>query len=56
MTVTQGIYEINNPGRGFSPVAVTTNFSLTYFIVSRRDRGQPGAHWLLIKDTEGLRA
>jgi len=28
-----GIYEINNPNEN-SPVLITTNFSLTYFIVS----------------------
>ncbi len=33
MTVTEGIYEINNPDEN-SPVLVTTNFALTYFIVS----------------------
>jgi acetyl-CoA decarbonylase/synthase complex subunit gamma len=33
MTVTEGIYEIGNPDEN-SPVLVTTNFALTYFIVS----------------------
>ena len=33
MTVTQGIYEIGSPDDN-APVLVTTNFSLTYFIVS----------------------
>ena len=33
MTVTEGIFEIGGPGPD-SPVAITTNFSLTYFIVS----------------------
>jgi acetyl-CoA decarbonylase/synthase complex subunit gamma len=33
MIITPGIYEIGNPGPD-SPVAVTTNFALTYFIVS----------------------
>ncbi|MBA3037665.1 MAG: acetyl-CoA decarbonylase/synthase complex subunit gamma, partial [Desulfobacterium sp.] len=33
MTVTQGIYPIGNPDEN-SPVLITTNFALTYFIVS----------------------
>jgi acetyl-CoA decarbonylase/synthase, CODH/ACS complex subunit gamma len=33
MTVDQDIYEINNPGPD-SPILITTNFSLTYFIIS----------------------
>jgi acetyl-CoA decarbonylase/synthase complex subunit gamma len=33
MTVTEGIYPINNPDEN-SRVLVTTNFALTYFIVS----------------------
>ncbi|MGD8252203.1 MAG: acetyl-CoA decarbonylase/synthase complex subunit gamma, partial [Desulfobacterales bacterium] len=33
MTVTEGIFEVNNPDEN-SPVLVTTNFALTYFIVS----------------------
>ncbi len=53
MTVTQGIYEIGNPGEN-SPVLVTTNFSLTYFIVSGEIEGSRVPSWLLIKDTEGL--
>ena len=53
MTVTQGIYEIGNPDEN-SPVLVTTNFSLTYFIVSGEIEGSRVPSWLLIKDTEGL--
>jgi acetyl-CoA decarbonylase/synthase complex subunit gamma len=53
MTVTEGIYEINNPGED-SPVAITTNFSLTYFIVSGEMESSRVPSWLLIKDTEGL--
>ncbi len=33
MATTEGIYEINNPDEN-SPVLITSNFSLTYFIVS----------------------
>jgi len=53
MTVTQGIYEIGNPDEN-SPVLITTNFSLTYFIVSGEIEGSRVPSWLLIKDTEGL--
>jgi acetyl-CoA decarbonylase/synthase complex subunit gamma len=49
----QGIYEINNPNEN-SPVLVTTNFSLTYFIVSGEIEGSKVPAWLLIMDTEGL--
>jgi acetyl-CoA decarbonylase/synthase, CODH/ACS complex subunit gamma len=37
-----------------SPVLVTTNFALTYFIVSGEIEGSKVPAWLLIKDTEGL--
>jgi acetyl-CoA decarbonylase/synthase complex subunit gamma len=53
MTVTEGIYEINNPDEN-SPVLVTTNFALTYFIVSGEVEGSRVPTWLLIKDSEGL--
>ncbi len=53
MTVVQGIYEINKPNEN-SPVLVTTNFALTYFIVSGEIEGSRVPSWLLIKDSEGL--
>jgi len=53
MTVTEGIYEIGTPDEN-SPVLVTTNFSLTYFIVSGEIEGSRIPSWLLIMDTEGL--
>jgi acetyl-CoA decarbonylase/synthase complex subunit gamma len=53
MTVTEGIYEINNPDEN-SPVLVTTNFALTYFIVSGEIESSRVPSWLLIKDSEGL--
>ena len=53
MTVTEGIYEINNPDEN-SPVLVTTNFALTYFIVSGEIEGSRVPTYLLIKDSEGL--
>jgi acetyl-CoA decarbonylase/synthase complex subunit gamma len=53
MTVTEGIFEINNPNEN-SPVLVTTNFALTYFIVSGEVEASKVPAWLLIKDSEGL--
>ncbi len=53
MTVTEGIFEIGNPDEN-SPVLVTTNFALTYFIVSGEIEGSKVPAWLLIKDSEGL--
>lgn len=53
MTVTEGIYEIGTPNEN-SPVLVTTNFALTYFIVSGEIEASKVPAWLLIKDSEGL--
>jgi acetyl-CoA decarbonylase/synthase complex subunit gamma len=53
MTVTEGIYQIGTPNEN-SPVLVTTNFALTYFIVSGEIEGSRVPSWLLIKDSEGL--
>ena len=53
MTVTEGIYEIGKPDEN-SPVLVTTNFALTYFIVAGEIEGSKVPSWLLIKDAEGL--
>ena len=53
MTVTESIYPIGNPDEN-SPVLVTTNFALTYFIVSGEIEGSKVPTWLLIKDSEGL--
>jgi acetyl-CoA decarbonylase/synthase, CODH/ACS complex subunit gamma len=50
---TEGIYEINGPDEN-SPVAITCNFSLTYFIVSGEIENTRMPAHLLIKDTEGL--
>jgi acetyl-CoA decarbonylase/synthase complex subunit gamma len=53
MATSEGIYEINNPDEN-SPVLITSNFSLTYFIVSGEIESSQVPTWLLIKDTEGL--
>ncbi len=53
MIITPGIYELGAPDEN-SPVAITTNFALTYFIVSGEIEGSKVPTWLLIQDTEGL--
>ena len=53
LATTQGIYEIGNPDEN-SPVLITTNFSLTYFIVSGEIESSKIPSWLLVMDTEGL--
>ena len=53
MVVQEDIYPVNGPGED-SPVLITCNFSLTYFIVSGEIEGSKVPSWLLIKDTEGL--
>ncbi len=53
LATTQGIYEINHP-TDQSPVLITSNFSLTYFIVSGEIENSRVPTWLLVKDTEGL--
>jgi acetyl-CoA decarbonylase/synthase complex subunit gamma len=53
LATTQGIYEIGGPNEN-SPVLITTNFSLTYFIVSGEIEGSKIPSWLLVMDTEGL--
>ena len=53
MTAEEGIYPINNPDEN-SPVAITCNFSLTYFIVSGEIEASRVPTWLLVKDSEGL--
>jgi len=53
MMVEEGVYEINDPGPD-SPVLVTTNFSLTYFIVSSElESSRIGVH-LAVHNSEGL--
>jgi acetyl-CoA decarbonylase/synthase complex subunit gamma len=53
LATTEGIYEISNPNEN-SPVLITTNFSLTYFLVSGYVETSKIPGWLLVKDTEGL--
>lgn len=53
MTTQQGIYPMNNPNAD-SPVLVTCNFSLTYFIVTGEIENSRMPAWLCVMDTEGL--
>jgi acetyl-CoA decarbonylase/synthase complex subunit gamma len=53
MATSPGIYEIGGPNEN-SPVLVTSNFSLTYFIVSGEIEASRIPAWLVIVDTEGL--
>lgn len=53
MTTEQGIYPINNPSEN-SPVLITSNFSLTYFIVSGEVEASRVPSWLLVLNTDGL--
>jgi acetyl-CoA decarbonylase/synthase complex subunit gamma len=53
MTAEQGIYPIGNPDAN-SPVMVTCNFSLTFFIVTGEIESSRVPSWLLVQDTEGL--
>ncbi len=53
MATSPGIYEIGGPNES-SPVLVTCNFSLTYFIVSGEIETSRVPSWLVVVDTEGL--
>ncbi|MBI5249503.1 MAG: acetyl-CoA decarbonylase/synthase complex subunit gamma [Desulfomonile tiedjei] len=53
MTTEQGIYPINNPGAD-APVLITSNFSLTYFIVSGEVEASRVPSWLMVLNTDGL--
>lgn len=53
MKTEEKIYPINNPGPD-SPVIVTCNFSLTYFIISGEVETSRVPAWLFVKDSDGL--
>ncbi len=53
LATKEGIYEIGGPNEN-SPVLITSNFSLTYFIVSGEIENSKVPSYLLVKDTEGL--
>jgi len=53
MTTQEGIYPVNNPDEN-SPVLITCNFTLSYFIVSGEIENSRVPSWLCVMDTEGL--
>jgi acetyl-CoA decarbonylase/synthase complex subunit gamma len=53
LATTEGVYQIGGPNED-SPVLLTSNFSLTYFIVSGEIENSRVPCYLLVKDTEGL--
>jgi acetyl-CoA decarbonylase/synthase complex subunit gamma len=53
LVVEEGIYPVNGPNE-LSPVVITCNFALTYFLVNGEIEGSRVPTWLLIKDTDGL--
>ncbi|MFC2071389.1 acetyl-CoA decarbonylase/synthase complex subunit gamma [Chloroflexota bacterium] len=53
LATTEGIYKIGAADEN-SPVLITTNFSLTYFIVSGEIESSKIPSHLLVMDTEGL--
>lgn len=53
MSVEEKIYEILEPNEE-SPVLLTGNWALTYFIVASETEGSKVPSWLLVKNTEGL--
>ncbi len=53
LATTEGVYKVGNTNEN-SPVLLTSNFSLTYFIVSGEMENSRIPSYLLVKDTEGL--
>ncbi len=53
MKTDEGFYALNDADEN-SPVIVTSNFSLTYFIVSGEIENSRIPCWLFVKDTDGL--
>ncbi len=53
MSVEEKVYEIGEPNEN-SPVLITSNWALTYFIVASEVEGSKIPSWLCVKDTEGL--
>jgi len=53
MSMEEKIYPINNPDDN-SPVLITTNWALTYFLVSSEIENSKVPSWLCVKETGGL--
>jgi acetyl-CoA decarbonylase/synthase, CODH/ACS complex subunit gamma len=53
MAVEEKIYEIGEPNAD-SPLLITSNWALTYFIVASEVEGSKVPTWLCVKNTDGL--
>lgn len=53
MSMEEKVYPINNPDAG-SPVLITTNWALTYFIVASEIESSKVPSWLCVKEAGGL--
>ncbi len=53
LQVEEDVYKIGEPDEN-SPIIITTNFSLTYFIVAGEIENSKIPSWLLIADVEGM--
>ncbi|MCL6583181.1 MAG: acetyl-CoA decarbonylase/synthase complex subunit gamma [bacterium] len=53
MQVAENLYKVGEPNQD-SPLLITTNFSLTYFIVLGEIENSKVPSWLLVADSEGL--
>jgi acetyl-CoA decarbonylase/synthase complex subunit gamma len=53
MTMEEKVYEFSNPDKD-SPLLVTGNFALTYFLVTGEVESSKVGCWLAIQNTEGL--
>jgi acetyl-CoA decarbonylase/synthase complex subunit gamma len=53
MSMEEKVYPINDPDAA-SPVLVTTNWALTYFIVASEIEASKVPSWLCVKETGGL--
>ncbi len=53
LQVEEDVYKIGEPDEN-SPILITTNFSLTYFIVAGEIENSKIPAWLLIADVEGM--
>ena len=53
LAVEEKVYEIGDPDEN-SPILITSNWSLTYFVVAAEVEGSKVPSFLCVKDTEGL--
>lgn len=53
MSMEENVYPINNPDES-SPVLITTNWALTYFIVASEIESSKVPSWLCVKEAGGL--